>query len=312
MNFLYSFATTFVINYLIIWIISLFGIKKRNLIAFIVISIINISNICFNIYALWTIYLHYASQNALAAGTTDLLLVSGELVAYIIAYIATCILLLDGKKIFKSRRQKQYMNAVNNRSKKWPIIYIIVLVLLGAGALTYGIITSINFTYELLIAAVGAYGIALVFFGLAYYIFFINFTNGTSSSPINQNSNVINAIIINKTKVDLYLLFILNLGNNKYYFEGLLDETHTINYYLGNILNVYVLTDFGSINKDNSKTIVKGIKVEKIDENLLKEIKLNRIKPEEKFLNIVSNFERYRVKQIYVDNADNVVKILEK
>ena len=65
-------------------------------------------------------------------------------------------------------------------------------------------------------------------------------------------------------------------------------------------------------NKNKIKIIKKIKKKEKIDENLLKEIKLNRIKPEEKFLNIVSNFERYRVKQIYVDNADNVVKILEK
>lgn len=314
MNFLYTFVSAFFVNYLVIWIISLLTTsKKRNLIALIIISIFNLANIILNALSLWDAYLAIASQNALNEYTSVLLNGVGNLFASIIAYLATLVLLLDGKKIFKSRRQKQYLNAVNKKSLMWPIIAIIVFLLLGVACLVYGIITSIHFTYDLLIATFGAYGMMVVFFGLAYYIFYINFTTDKRLvNTANENSNVINATILNKTKVDLSLLFILHLGNNKYYFKGNLDEIHTINYYLGQILNVYVLTDFGSINKENEKIIVKGIKVERIDENLLKEIKLQRIQPDERFLNIVSNFERYRTKTIFLNSAGQIEKIIER
>ncbi len=313
MNFLYTFVSSFFINYLVIWIVSLFNFKKRNLISLIIISVFNIVSIILNALALWELYVNIAMNNAFNEYLDYLLNDVGVLLGNIFAYIATLILLIGGRKIFKTRRQKQYLNAVQNKSLLPAIIAIILFILLGIGSLIYAIFISINFSMVLLINAVASYGLMLVFFGIAYYIFFINFTNKTSSSPTaNINSNVINATIINKTKVDLSLLFILHLGNNKYYFKGLLDNNHTINYYLGHLLDVYVLTDFGTINLENEKVIVKGIKVDKIDQNLLQEIKLSRLRPDEKLLNVLSNFERYRIKNIYLDNNYNIVKIIEK
>ena len=51
-----------------------------------------------------------------------------------------------------------------------------------------------------------------------------------------------------------------------------------------NILNIYVLTDFGNINTPDKKYIVKGIKVDKISEETLREIKMERIMPDEKII----------------------------
>ena len=136
MNFLYTFVSAFFVNYLVIWIISLLTTsKKRNLIALIIISIFNLANIILNALSLWDAYLAIASQNALNEYTSVLLNGVGNLFASIIAYLATLVLLLDGKKIFKSRRQKQYLNAVNKKSLMWPIIAIIVFLLLGVACL---------------------------------------------------------------------------------------------------------------------------------------------------------------------------------
>ena len=62
----------------------------------------------------------------------------------------------------------------------------------------------------------------------------------------------------------------------------------------------------------DKKYIVKGIKVDKISEETLREIKMERIMPDEKMLNILSNFERYHLKNIYLDENNNVVKIIER
>ena len=104
MNFLYTFVSAFFVNYLVIWIISLLTTsKKRNLIALIIISIFNLANIILNALSLWDAYLAIASQNALNEYTSVLLNGVGNLFASIIAYLATLVLLLDGKKIFKFR-----------------------------------------------------------------------------------------------------------------------------------------------------------------------------------------------------------------
>ena len=313
MIFLYSFVSTFLINYLVIWIISLFHFRNHKLVSAIVISLINILSIIYNSIAIWEVYVLLVQSNQLAEYTSNLIISAGNLIANIIAYIATIVLLLDGKKLFKSRRQQQYANAVSNK-KVWPtVLAIVILALLGVGCLIYGIFVSINFTMELLLAAFGAYGMALAFFGVAFYIFFINFTKVKNLDTTSTNSNVINATVVNKTKVDVYLMFILHLGSHKYYFEGLIDQDYTINYYLGDILNIYVLTDFGSINTPTKKYIVKGIKVDKIDENTLKEIKLTRVNnTNENFLNLMTNFERYHLKTILADDNFNILKIIEK
>lgn len=312
MNFLYAFISVFLTNYLCIWIISLFSTKYRKLISAIVISLFNISSIIYSIYDLWQIYLYAASQNQLQEYTAILLVGVGNLLAPIFAYAATLLLLLDGRKIFKSRRQQQYRNALKSGFNKQALIAIIILSLLGIGSLVYAIIITMNYSFELLLAAVGAYGMTIIFFGVAYYIFYINFTKQKNLDTTSTNSNIINANIINKTKVDVILLFILQLGVKKYYFTGSLENNKTINDYLGNILNIYVLTDFGNINTPDKKYIVKGIKVDKISEETLREIKMERIMPDEKMLNILSNFQRYHLKNIYLDENNNVVKIIER
>lgn len=313
MNFLYTFLASFITNYLIIWIISLFSFKNRKIVSLVVISIINIATIVFNALALFEVYVDLASQNDLSSGISYILIEVGNLIANVVAYLATLVLLLDGMKIFKSRRQQQYRNAVKNKANKPAIFAVVALTILGLACLTYAIILNVNYETNLLLAIVGAYGMTLVFFGLAYYIFFINFTKEKNLDTTSTNSNVINATIINKTKVEVDLLFILQLGTNKYYFTGPLDNNNTINTYLGEILNIYVLTDFGNINSPSKKVIVKGIKVDRISEETLKEIKMTRItNPDEKFLNIVSNFERYHLKNIFLDENNNIIKISER
>ncbi len=313
MNFLYTFITSFIYNYLIIWIVSLFSTKKRNLISILALSIVNIAYIAIECYYLWEDFIFVASNNALNEYQSYFLIQGGNILAIALAYFAGLVLLLDGKRIFKSRRQQQYANAVKNRSKVPTIISIVVLALLGAASLTYAIITTVYSDISLLLATFGAYGMALVFFGFAFYIFYINFTKQKNLDTTSTQSNVINATILNKTKVDVELMFILDLANNKYYFKGILDNNRTINYYLGNILNVYVLTDFGTIEMPEKKVLVKGIKVEKIDESFLREIKLSRVTNlNENFLSIMSNFERYHIRTVYLDANNNISRIVEK
>lgn len=284
-NFLSIFVSTFLTNYFLFWILSLLRVRNRQKIALIIISLTNLGSLAY--------YLYITINLLITGNTSSGLLYIGNDIALASAYIATMMFLLDGKKIFRSRRQKAFMRNMNNSTTPFSsTIIAIIFAVLGLIALAYGIYASINYANNLLWALIGAYGAATALLSLALYILLANQKTTEKAPKRGQN-----------------LLFILTINNHTTIYEAKLVKDY--DYYLGDLNKIYIPTDYGKLITPEQEYIVKGIKSDYINNDSLATINMS-INNNEQLKEVVTHFQRYETKIITIDSNYNIIKEIKK
>lgn len=287
MNFLSVFVSTFLTNYFFSWIISMLPIRNKRKVTIIVLSVLNLASIGYNLYLTVSLFVTGNFNTAIYYG--------GNFLASLIAYLAIMMLLLDGIKVFKTKRQRAFLNALNSNKPGIPYYAVfLILLVLGLLSLGYAIFATINYSSNLLWTLIGAYSIAIILLGLVLYLFLTNLKGQSKPS-------------ISNAKVKGGLIFILDLKNQRLVYETKnYDETT-----LKKLTEVYYFTEYGYLITPNTKYVVKGIKVDNIDPELKASINLE-LTQEEKLIAVLENYQKYQTKTIFVDADYKVTKEITK
>lgn len=287
MNFLSVFVSTFITNYFFSWIISLLPIRNKRKTTIIILSIFNLISIGYSCYQTINYFI--------LGNISTAIYLAGNLIASLIGYLAIMMILLDGVKVFKTRRQRAFLNSINDNKSGIPYYAMIaILLILGTISLVYALITTFNYESKFLWSLIGAYSIAALLFILVMYLLITNFKSKT-----NPNIKII--------KNNSALIFILDINGKKTIYESknFNDEN------LKALSDIYYFTDYGYLITPDFKYSVKGIKVDRISADLVKEIKMDIVN-NDAILNIINRYQRYQTKTIYIDNNNNITKEITK
>ena len=283
MNFLYLFISTFLLNYFLMWIVSLLPIKNKRIVSSIIITLTNVGTF---IYYMYYFFLYLGHNLILAVNEL------GSALAILIAFVATMVMLLDGIKIIKTKRQRAFLNAYRNNKVTIPfIVVIIIFYLLSLIALGFAIYIMTIYDSKLLIALIGALLAFLIFICLATYLLI---SNCHSNNNFNKGNN---------------LLFILDINDKRYLYEAAI--TTSIDELLGELANIYILTEYGSLITKDKTYLVRGITIRNEAEFDLKKTKLLPLE-DSKLTELSYHFLKYQTLIIKVDENYNILKTIKK
>ena len=283
MNFLYLFISTFLLNYFLMWIVSLLPIKNKRIVSSIIITLTNVGTF---IYYMYYFFLYVGHNLILAVNEL------GSALAILIAFVATMVMLLDGIKIIKTKRQRAFLNAYRNNKVTIPfIVVIIIFYLLSLIALGFAIYIMTIYDSKLLIALIGALLAFLIFICLATYLLI---SNCHSNNNFNKGNN---------------LLFILDINDKRYLYEAAI--TTSIDELLGELANIYILTEYGSLITKDKTYLVRGITIRNEAEFDLKKTKLLPLE-DSKLTELSYHFLKYQTLIIKVDENYNILKTIKK
>lgn len=281
MNIISLAVSTFITNYIITIIIRALPIRhKRNW----QIGIISLSCLLEIGGYLWIV---------IASRTTDFLTIIeiiGSCLGVLIGYIASLMMVLDGVTLFKSKRLREFERSYNQKDGASVPRKVLGSISLSLGLLllVYGIITAIHYNSRLLWNCIGLFIGGVAFTGVAIYFFI-------SSTPQHKSIHAEN------------LLFIVDFEGTKNLYLANLSKENTIESYLGKIIDLYILDEFGLIITPSSHYIVKGIKLEYSSKDLMKEIQMNLYEGKD-FDEAIAQFQRYNRKKIVLDENHKIVK----
>ena len=287
MNFLTLFISTFLTNYFFIWIISLFKFRNKRNISAGIISLANLSSIGYYFYDM---IMYFKVQN-----TAMIIYTVGNILAVLIAYIATLILLFDGVKLFKTKRQREFKNAIEGKTSITSTVLVITFSILAAVSIIYAIYLSITYNNVYLWNLIGAYTIGIIFVGLSLFVYYNNKPQKAEQVIEKKIQKVLNR----------NLIFIIYLKNKKVVFESQYDDN--FEELLGDFQRLYVLNNYGIITQNDTAYSVMGVSLEYLDKNTLNTLKMNVCK-NEKLLDVVNQFNRFEQKQIIIDVNYNIEK----
>lgn len=281
MNFISSLISLFVVNTILTLIINALPIRNKRNWQIGVITLVDIGSIIG--YAAILFQSHF--------DLLYLLSTLGNILGELTAYVASMMLILEDVKIFKSRRLRQFERDINNKSgRSLPrnilalICFIIFVVLL-----TYTIISFINYNETILVSLIGSSLGVLVALGLGIYFLI-------SGLPQHKSIKAEN------------ILFIINTPTDKIIFEANLNKEFTIDDALGKLYDTYIIDEYGLIVTPTNKYIVKGIKINKFDNDLLAKIQMTKDN-DSKFKDVILEFQKYNRKKIILDENNKIVKI---
>ena len=283
MNFLYLFISTFLLNYFLMWIISLLPIKNKRIVSSVIITLMNVGTF---IYYTYYFFLYIGHNLILAVNEL------GSALAILIAFVATMVMLLDGIKIIKTKRQRAFLNAYRSNKATIPfIVIIIIFYLLGLIALGFAIYIMVIYDSKLLIALIGALLAFLIFICLATYLLI---SNRHSKNSFNKGDN---------------LLFILDINDKRYLYEAPIITS--IDDLLGELANIYILTEYGSLITKDKIYLVRGITIRNEFEFDLKKTKLLPLE-DSKLTELSYHFLKYQTLIIKIDENYNILKTIKK
>ncbi|MDE7384405.1 MAG: hypothetical protein K2M84_01460 [Anaeroplasmataceae bacterium] len=282
MNIISLAISTFISNYIIMFIVRVLPLRNKRLWQSIVISLFCLGEIVGYILIFVTPY------------TLDLITileVIGSIFGVLIGYVASMMIVLDGITLFKSRRLKEFERNLNNKEgtsfPRW--ILAIISGSLGLMLLIYGIITTLNYDSKLLLTVIGLFIGAALFIGVAIYLFI-------SGAPKHKTIHAEN------------LLFIVDFEGKKTIYQAKLSKEFTIENALGKLMEVYILDEYGLIITPSNHYIVKGLKLEYSAKDMLKEINMSVFEGNA-FDEAIKNFQKYNRKKIILDEQNHIQKI---
>ena len=217
--------------------------------------------------------------------------VIGSIFGVLIGYAASMMMVLDGITLFKSRRLKEFERNLNNKEgtsvPRW--ILAVISVSLGLMLLIYGIFTLTHYDPKLLVTVIGLFVGAVLFLGVAIYLF-------------------VTALPKHKTIRAENLLFIVDLEGEKLIYQAKLSKEFTIENAIGNIMEIYMLDEYGLIITPKEHYIVKGLKLEYSAKHLLKDIQMTLFEGND-FDEALPHFQKYNRKKILLDEQNHIEKI---
>ena len=278
MNFLISFVNTFLVDYFFIFIINLLPVRSKLKWQVGVISLTNLPGILYDLYIIIGNIGIYGS---------NILIAIGMLLSKVLAYIAIMVWLLKGRRIFKTRRQREFEREVKGKSTSIvPSIILFTLSLITLGFIIY---ITLYYTSDLLWTMIGSIVafIALVGFGL--YLF-----------PFHKVKNI--KVI---TKKPTKLLFNLKIKDSSITFIS--DFKEDLSYYLGTLADDFVLSNYGTIEQGKEIYCVKGVHVDYIDKSTVKGINMSICK-DTSLCGVIGHFNQYQHKYIKIDDKYNIIE----
>lgn len=282
MNIISLAISTFISNYIIMFIIRVLPLRNKRIWNVIILSLFAVSEILGYLFI-------FVASNSL--DFIEILEIIGNIFGVIIGYVASMMIVLDGITLFKSRRLKEFERNLNNKEgtsfPRW--ILAIISGALGLMLLIYGIITSLNYDSKLLLTIIGLFLGAAVFIGVSIYLFI-------SGAPKHKAIRAEN------------LLFIVEYEGEKMIYQANLSKEFTIENALGKLMEMYMLDEYGLIITPSNHYIVKGLKLEYSAKNMLNEIHMSKYEGNE-FDEAIKNFQKYNRKKIILDEQNHIQKI---
>lgn len=285
MNFISLAVSIFITNYIFIHILRLLPIRRNKLWASIIISladgivIINYIRILISMFQ-QEIELTYILEYV------------GNILGVFIGYAAAMMIILDGVQIFKSKRYREFERGIkqkDGRSMPRSVLAVICTTLFII-LLAFDIFTILHYNPNNLYSIIGTSVGAAVSLGFAIYFFL-------SGKPIHT------------TLKSSKLLFILQLQNQHYFFKQELSKELTEEIALNNLHNIYLLDEYGLLITPTEKYVIKGIKVNKIDPEIIKNFNMTYLNPSP-YNEILEHIQKYNRKKIYIDEQNHVTKTI--
>lgn len=282
MNIISLAISTFISNYIIMFIVRVLPLRNKRVWNSIIISLFAVGEI------IGYLFIFVASDSL---DFIEILEVIGSIFGVIIGYVASMMIVLDGITLFKSRRLKEFERNLNNKEgtsfPRW--ILAIMSGSLGLMLLIYGIITSLNYDSKLLLTIIGLFVGAAIFIGVSIYLFI-------SGAPKHKTIRAEN------------LLFIVDYEGQKNIYQAKLSKEFTIENALGKLMEIYMLDEYGLIITPYNHYIVKGLKLEYSAKNMLNEIQMSKYEGNV-FDEAIKNFQKYNRKKIILDEQNHIQKI---
>lgn len=281
MDFISIALGLFLSNLFIRFIINILPLRKKRIWQLIIISLYDLSSL-----------ITYASIFFIATDIYTILAGVGGVLGVLIAYIATLMIILDGVKLFKSKRLKEFEREINQKegtSIPKNIVGIVFLIL-ATILLGFSIFVITKYNPTLLLTLIGA----LIGFTLFTILGILFIMSGKAVHTKINSSN---------------LMLVINLPSKTLTYTCTINKELSVDDALGKIKDIYYLDEFGLLITPNTKYLVKGMKSDEMSNDCLNSLKMQLM--DDRFDHITTNFKKYSRQKITVDENLNITKIQE-
>lgn len=283
MNIISMAISIFISNYIIMVIIRLLPIRNKRIWQLAIISLFCLGEIGG--------YLWIAIQSIGVLDLLSILSILGSVFGVLIGYIASLMMVLDGVTLFKSRRLKEFERNLNNKEGRSVPRHILGVIAcsFGIALIVYGVVTVLHYDSRLLATIIGTFIGGAIFIAVALYFFI-------SGAPKHKTLKASN------------LLFIVDFEGEKLVYQANLTKEFTLEQALGDIMETYILDEYGLIITPTEHYVVKGLKLEYSAKNLLKTIQMKLLETHP-FELVLKEFQKYNRKKIVLDENYQIQKI---
>ncbi len=296
LNIIISFGSMFLTCYLIYWFVGLFRSSNGNKIAFVLITLDVILHLLSPIEGLinYNKYIEdMANQGSIVSNDEMIETISYLIVNIIIdiaAYFTFVYLFYAEFIIFKSARAKQFEREYQGKSNFVLYLSRVIMVILALLSLSGAILLFVVSKSKYVIV-IGLFLIALTIF--ISYLFIHTFKGVKKGIKVRTKQD----------KITNYY-FIIITDEETYLFEG--NSNKTFKDALNHFDDNYYIDEYGYI-YGLDKRIIYGLKVDRLNEDLVAKLDMNRIY-NDKLINILSGLDKINQKIITVDEDYNVIK----
>lgn len=199
-----------------------------------------------------------------------------SLLGNITGFIAIYILFFNCIITFKSRRSRKFMRAINRKEELMKAKYVqIFLYIIGFLLIIYGLFSISSIKGITILVC----GILIIFLPLVF-----------------------------KNKKNI--LFLLQINDTKYLYKKEITNNESINDYLGDLKDNYILDDFGFIIDNKITYHCYFLQIKEDTNNYLQTITLDRY-DEPLIIDAYKEFSKLKQKKIILDENKKIVKIVE-
>lgn len=285
MEIVYTIFSTFLLDMFIKFIINQFHVRNEKKVSLIFITIINGLELLFYLGILVNQIIYYISTKSFSF--VEIMSTMLPIAGIVIAYLLVLSIILDGAKIFKSKRLKQFEKASNTSDKKSVLSKALptVFVSFGAILLIYEIYLLATYDQNNILTIIGVGIISIISLVFGFILAF---------KPTKAAAKANNLYII---KMDLNTICYISINGSK--------ETDKES--LGSLYDDYLFDDYGYLVFPDKKIHCYGIKVSKISDNVLQSITLSK-DDINKYSNYIDSFNKYSKKKIYINDDGSVIK----
>ena len=268
----------FFANYIIYWFLGFFHLKDREKTSFIVITVANLVEIGFYIYAL-------VEEIISGEFSTELgMAFALQILALIFGYILISSYLFNGIKIFGGHRRRKFERAYKNTTKCHFIIMVSLFTILSLIIIGLGIaICIISYKWYYLLIVI--FGIILL--AITCFIFFTNNINNATSK---------------KKKT----LFLVKTDFKTYLYQNKLNES--IDFELKELKEIFVIEELGKISGDLDYQVF-GVFTHNIKDEYLSLIHMDSVL-DQNIIKLTDNF--VKGKKLKIDVKNNQIESIKE